>query len=178
MESVAVVPCPREKSRVIKNLYPLYEYDLSEFEALRFNEHGVLGSRESESWDSRSGKLDLWWEDEGQRFPFLIYRGEEPVGFCLVCRPAEPDEGIDNYLVEFFVVKSARGRGIGRRAASEIIGRFDGRWTLRVLPGNSAAARFWAATIEGMGEGLERREYVDEDAMNCVDFMFRKRGGA
>lgn len=175
MKRVSARPCAAEKSMIIRNLYPLYDYDLSQFEEGSINEFGILGSSQAASWEEKTRPLDIWWEDTAQRFPYVIYEDETPVGFCLVARPTTPSEGIDNYLVEFFVERKHRNSGIGRMAAKEIIGKYDGMWTLRVLPGNAAAWAFWRNTIAEMGKCVDYKEYIDEDNMNCINFMFREK---
>lgn len=175
MNNVFIVLCPPQKACIIKNLYPLYNYDLSEFEDVPYNEYGIPGSSKHKSWEEKNNKLDIWWKDKEQRFPYIIYRDKEPIGFCLVACPTKPDEDIDNYLVEFFIAKKHRNQGIGREIAKEIIKKFNGRWTLRVLPRNRNAYVFWQKTIKEIGNAIEYREYTDDDKMNCIDFKFKEK---
>lgn len=175
MDRVALEPCAAEKSMIIRNLYPLYDYDLAQYEDISINEFGVLGSSKSRSWEEKTRFLDIWWTDMAQRFPYVIYEDRTPVGFCLVACPVVPSEGIDNYLVEFFIERKHRNMGIGRAVAKEIMAKYDGMWTLRVLPRNAPAWAFWRKTIEETGNCVEYKEYIDEDNMNCINFKFREK---
>jgi predicted acetyltransferase len=50
--------------------------------------------------------------------------------------------GLDFRLCEFFVLRSLRGRGIGRAAAFAVFDRFRGSWEVEELRRNEPAGRF------------------------------------
>jgi predicted acetyltransferase len=52
-------------------------------------------------------------------------------------------------VAEFFVVRGARRRGVGTRAAHAVFGRFPGAWEVRVRKENVAAMAFWARAMDG-----------------------------
>ena len=58
-------------------------------------------------------------------------------------RRAEPDYR----LSEFFVVESARRRGVGRSAAELLLSRFAGEWEVCENEDNRAALNFWRRVI-------------------------------
>ncbi|PKL25766.1 MAG: hypothetical protein CVV47_03740 [Spirochaetae bacterium HGW-Spirochaetae-3] len=175
MNGPSLILCTPENSQIIKNLYPLYIYDLAEFEFKKFNDSGILGQSNCMNWDQKTKSLDLWWENTDERFPYIIYDNSEPIGFCLIACPTIPYEGIDNYLVEFFIAKTSRNKGIGRLIARKAIESLAGSWTLRVLPRNNDAYTFWKNTIHGFPVILEYDEYVDSDRMICFDFMIEAK---
>jgi len=47
-------------------------------------------------------------------------------------------------VAEFFVIRGARGRGVGAAAAHALLTAFPGRWEIRVSQTNILAKRFWA----------------------------------
>lgn len=56
------------------------------------------------------------------------------------------DDGVRD-MAEFFVARTARGRGVGARAARSLFERFGGHWEVRQTASNSAALAFWRNVI-------------------------------
>ena len=46
-------------------------------------------------------------------------------------------------VAEFFVIRGARGKGVGAAAAHALLAAFPGRWEIRVRQTNPLAKRFW-----------------------------------
>src|SRR4029078_3604489 len=71
------------------------------------------------------------------------------VGFAMIgLRPAVwMPAGTDACIAEFFVVRSARPRGVGEAAARRILCRWRGRWEITEVSGNAPAIAFWRRTI-------------------------------
>ena len=61
-------------------------------------------------------------------------------------------------MAEFFVLRSHRRAGVGRRAACLLWDRLPGRWVVRVPELNRAGIPFWAEAIRAYTGGafLER----------------------
>ena len=63
-------------------------------------------------------------------------------------------------MCEFFVVRAARGHGVGRAAADALFALYPGAWEIPFQEENAVAARFWrrvAAETAGEGVREERR---------------------
>ncbi len=123
---------------LLSNLLELYVHDLSEIFAVEIGADGRFGYE----------YLPLYWSEPEKRFAFLIRCGRGLAGFALVTRgsPASDDpEALD--LAEFFVLRSYRRSGVGRRAAFLLWNRLKGRWVVRVSEKNRAGLPFWEAII-------------------------------
>jgi len=124
---------------LLSNLLELYIHDLSEaFPAIELGADGRFG------YD----QLPLYWSEPEHRFPFLIRENGAVVGFVLAARgsPATDDPAVFD-VAEFFVLRSHRRSGVGRRAAFLLWDRLPGRWIVRVAKGNRGALPFWTGVI-------------------------------
>jgi predicted acetyltransferase len=131
-------------AELLSNLVQLYAYDLSTVFELE------LGSDGRYSYD----KLPLYWSQPETRFPLLIRRGKVLAGFALASRgsPASDDPDVFD-VAEFFVLRSYRRSGVGRKAAFLLWNRFPASWTVRVSEGNHSAQSFWSRIIEDYAGG-------------------------
>jgi predicted acetyltransferase len=143
--TVRLEPAPPAAAGLLANLLELYIHDLS-----AIYPHVALGE------DGRFGypELPLYWSEPGERFPYLIRRGERVAGFILAKRgsPASNDPQVLD-VVEFFVLSQYRRSGIGRDAALQLWQQLPGSWTVRVSAGNPAALDFWRRVIASATHG-------------------------
>jgi predicted acetyltransferase len=124
---------------------------------------GEVGHREPD-------QLFHWFGDPN-RFPLVILRSSEPVGFALVVRGAMgagPQRGaaaspqaraaIDYRMAEFFITRARRRLGIGATAVRLIFSRFTGRWEITEYLRNASAVSFWRRVVASYTRGnyLER----------------------
>jgi len=86
--------------------------------------------------------FELYWT-EPTRHPFRLEVDGRTAGFAFV-REMEPDL---RSIAEFFVLRSFRGKGVGRDAAVRLFDRFPGRWRVAQDAGNIPAQRFWRSVI-------------------------------
>jgi predicted acetyltransferase len=108
-----------QDAHIIKNLWPLYQHDVSEFDASKPNRHGLFGVDDSVTTLAEHSKsLDAWWKDPQSLFPYLILVNGYPAGFNLAAARSRLPESIqaDFVVHEFFVLHAYRGKGIGERA--------------------------------------------------------------
>ena len=128
------------------NVYPFYLHDLSAFD----NSYYTLDERGLRSPDHLPG-----WLEEDPDHPMIIVEAGRRVGFALVNRAPSPhlQPGMDFRMSEFFVLRSERGRGIGRRAVFALFDRFLGKWEIFELPRNAPAIRFWRVVIGAYRDG-------------------------
>jgi predicted acetyltransferase len=123
---------------VLTRLLELYLHDMSEIFPIEIRRDGRFG------YD----KLSLYWSEPGTHFPDFIRSGAQIAGFTLTTRgsPATADPQ-DLDLAEFFVLRSYRRAGIGRRAAFLLWNHLAGHWVVRVAEANRLGLLFWEATI-------------------------------
>jgi predicted acetyltransferase len=169
---VSVVASTPKTTYIIKNLYPLYLHDLSEFSGELPNEHGVIEPTPVRSLAEQSDVQNVWWTKPGVLFPFLIRVDGRPAGFCMVAAAPHVPEGVQYAIKEFFLLRPYRGRGIGRSAAVQALNDFRGKWEVQVLPANVPAHRFWLRTIGDYTSGRFRQSLEQGDGRAMQVFRF------
>ena len=129
---------------VVERLWQLYQHDLSEF---RHSAPGPDGT-------FAPGRLTSY-ADRPDRTAYLARLGEVPCGFALARGLAE---GKTRRMGEFFVTRSARGRGVAAELARRVVTAHPGRWDIPFQNENPRAASFWRRfATEVMTEVSERR---------------------
>ena len=88
--------------------------------------------------------LDVYWRDKGGVAYELICDGIS-AGFCLL--RAYPNEANLNDVGQFYVSKSFRGRGVGKKAFCLCTEMHPGKWLIRVLTENHGALNFWLGVV-------------------------------
>lgn len=136
--AVALEPVTRDSASTLGNLFELYAYDFSEHMPLRIKATG--------RFELTPG--DVWWTRDDHFAYFIKLRGEL-AGFALLragSRVTNAPEVMD--VAEFFVLRSIRGKGVGRLAVHALFRAFPGAWEVRVRRTNVAAMRFWSRVAE------------------------------
>jgi predicted acetyltransferase len=136
--AVILEPVTRDGASTLDNLFELYAYD--------FSEQMQLPLKASGRFELTPG--DVWWTRDDHYAYFIKVRGEL-AGFALVragSRVTNASEVMD--VAEFFVVRSIRGKGIGRVAAHGLFRAFPGAWEVRVRRTNVGAMQFWSRAAE------------------------------
>lgn len=130
---------------VLGNLLQLYIHDLSEaFPWVELGHDGRFGYPE----------LASYWAEPARRFAFLIKQADKVAGFALVTRGSPATEEPDVYdIAEFFVLRSFRRAGVGRRAALLLWKELTGAWTVRCSEANPSALTFWSRLITELTRG-------------------------
>lgn len=113
--------------------------------------------------------FDHYWQEPGERLPYLIEQDEKIVGFAFVRADPEPD--IDFQMAEFCILADHRRTGIGALATSILLHRHPGRWNLAAFRKNIPACIFWPRAITEAGaEDLE----AEAEGQN-IRFTFKIR---
>jgi predicted acetyltransferase/8-oxo-dGTP pyrophosphatase MutT (NUDIX family) len=129
-----------EERPVVHQLWQLYQHDLSEFR------HSAPGA------DGRfpPGRLASYDDRQGDRITYLARLGDVPCGFALV-------RGVgfeERQMGEFFVTRSARGRGTATAFATDVLRRHPGRWEIAFQEENPRAAAFWRRLAGDLLDGV------------------------
>jgi predicted acetyltransferase/8-oxo-dGTP pyrophosphatase MutT (NUDIX family) len=114
---------------VVEALWQLYQHDLSEFRHSAPGPDGTFASGRLTSYARRPG-----------RAAYVARLGSVPCGFALVRGLAD---GRTRRMGEFFVTRSARGRGVAKAFAREVVSAHPGRWEIPFQNENPRAAAFW-----------------------------------
>jgi predicted acetyltransferase/ADP-ribose pyrophosphatase YjhB (NUDIX family) len=129
---------------VVERLWQLYQHDLSEFR------HSAPGP------DGRfpPGRLPSYEGDgRGDHLTYLARLGEVPCGFALLRGVG----GEERVMGEFFVTRSARGRGTAAAFAADVLRRHPGRWEIPFQDENPRAAAFWRRLAGDVLHGVAER---------------------
>ena len=129
----------RDDREWIRTVYRDY---LSELSVAKSGLFPALGE-----WDARESEFLAGWFSDFRAFPFVILSERERCGFALVTRSIGGEAGPSHRLSEFFVVRSARRRGVGRAAATLIFQRFAGQWEIVEDDENRSALVFWRRVL-------------------------------
>ena len=155
---------------IIKNLWPLYQHEVSEFESsLVPNRHGLFGVDDSVSTlASHADEQDPWWKEPKSLFPYLILADGHPAGFNLIAGRAHVPDGLDaDFIVhEFFVLHPYRGKGVAERAAIAGFNMHRGRWAIVTWPTHTRAIAFWRRVVT---------RYVSSHSEDEVDLSWGRR---
>jgi predicted acetyltransferase len=118
---------------VLRNLFELYAHDFSEYVPLELNATGRFDA-----------PIDREWWTDHDRHAYFVRDGGKLVGFALVRKGSRvSDDGDVMDVAEFFVVRGARRKGIGVKAAHALFAAFPGAWEMRVRRANVPARAFW-----------------------------------
>lgn len=159
---------------VIKNLYPLYLYDLSEHFGRIPNAHGIYeDSDDFKTLHDQYEVQSIWWEKPDVLFPYLIFVDGIPAGFILIATPPYCNKGINYFVNEFFLIQSLRGKGIAEKAANIVFDQFKGKWELFTNPleKNIVGQKFWRKTIFNYTNGVYTE--IKEETYDGYKSVFR-----
>jgi predicted acetyltransferase len=147
---------------ILRNLYPLYLHDLSEFgDAYALDSQGV--------W--QPDYLPSWLSESEQVHPLLFRLDGLPVGFAFVAQAPFPymTQGRDYQLSEFFILRSQRRHGLGHRAALDVFNRFRGIWEVSQLRANAPAIAFWNRVLSEYTRGRFQQTLLHGEPAQVFD---------
>lgn len=122
-----LVQASKEYKNVIGNLMQLYMYDFSEYTKSDVEDDGLFAAYPD---------LEAYWKEENHKFSYVIRKDEKYVGFVLV-RFIESEERNYFSIVEFFIMKKYRRKGIGKVAVEQIFNLHKGRWEVYQMESNN-----------------------------------------
>lgn len=130
---------------VLERLWLMFSHDMSEFQQQLPRPDGTF----------RSERLHAALNDPDWA-GYLLTSGDHPVGLALV----RGLSGHRRVLNSFFVVRAARGTGLGLRAVRDVLAKHPGPWEVAFQDANAVAVRFWrrvATELAGDDWTEERR---------------------
>lgn len=106
------------------------------------------------------------------RAAFFIHAKGEICGFILVNMHTILAKNAHS-VAEFYVVPSARGKGVGENAAKLVFRKFPGNWEVAQMETNIPAIHFWRKTISAFTKGRYVETFVDSDTWRGPVQTFR-----
>ena len=128
---------------IAERFWQLFLHDLSEFRDSHPDADGAFKRRH----------LEPYLVPDPDRVAYVVHGSTGPVGLALVSGLTGDVRRFD----QFFIVRSQRGRGVGRAAAEATVGRFPGRWEVGFQNENPGAARFWRRLASEIGSNVQER---------------------
>jgi predicted acetyltransferase len=165
LQRVELVRVPVDDKSVLRNLLNLYLYDLSEFNGMDANEHGLY----------EYPRLDQYWYDDTCH-PLYIRVDGRLAGFVLVHHYDLLNER-RHVVSEFFVMRKYRRRGVGTKAARLVFEAFPGPWEVSELPENEPSQAFWRRVIATVTKGAYGETVVHGRPVQYFNYPTRSDAG-
>jgi aminoglycoside 6'-N-acetyltransferase I len=167
-------------SHIIKNLWPAYQHEVSEFGPLAHNRHGLFGADDSfTTLAEHTDALSPWWREPEALFPYVILVDGYAAGFNLIAARSRLPEGLDaDFIVhEFFVLHAYRGKGVAEKAAIDGFNMHRGKWEVVTYPPHGRAIAFWRRVISSYSSNQYSEDNVDHTWGRKVAWTFDNAQG-
>lgn len=149
--NVEAILATKENANIIKNMYPLYLYDLSEIYGNVPNEYGIYeeGIEPIKTLEEQYDIQNPWFEHPGILFPYITIVDNRLAGFCLVSTKQFAPKDVDYHVMEYFLLRPYRGRKIAEIAVKQIFSKHLGKWEVYTNPTskNVRGQKFWHKTV-------------------------------
>jgi predicted acetyltransferase len=152
-----------ESDRVwMAGVYREYLDDLAALSTGLFPILGEIGHREPD-------QVARWFGDR-HTVPLVILKADERVGFALIgSRAGAPDRPPTYRMIEFFIARASRRRGIGRTAVDLILNRFAGHWEITEYLRNPTAVSFWRRVVASYTRGRYEERVSNGEVRQSFD---------
>jgi predicted acetyltransferase/ubiquinone/menaquinone biosynthesis C-methylase UbiE len=109
--------------------------------------------------------LDAYWQEEGIRFPYLMYSDDDVAGFAMVRKERNHWE-----IAEFYVKPTFRRIGVGRICATALLNKYSGTWRIEFNRHNLPSRNLWKNLAEHLAEGTIKEDKAD-DSHDFIEFL-------
>lgn len=157
MSQFALIEATVENFALIEHMWPFYVYDLT-----RYCGH-KLGWQNPTEITFKNDNVSHYFQGTNAH-TFLILIEKEYVGFVNI-KQLEVVPEVDWYMNEFYIISKYQKHGIGQAVANEIFKKYNGEWSVGVLPENLPALHFWRKTINNYTQGLFHEEYMSKEQL-------------
>ena len=154
---IKLIKASTEHRHVIADLMQFYMYDFSIFTGSDVGPNGLFDNYPN---------LEEYWEEENQRFPYVIQKAEIYIGFVLVRIISTAGK---NYfsIAEFFIMRKYRLKGFGRTVAEQVFNLHKGEWEVYQMDVNKPAQEFWRKIIREYTGGLFSEKMENGRTIQC-----------
>lgn len=159
VNDITIIDATPSQEELYRNLVNLQFHDLSEFRDC----FDILDDGRFE-WNFEA----CFAEKNQQHHPLLIMLKEKIVGFLIF----SDYKGRHPYrLVEMFILRMYRKKGIGKKVIELIFENFKGKYHLDVSASNKAASSFWESLLEKNSNSIKQNPF-EEDGDKYVNYIF------
>ena len=138
-----------EYKGVIKNLMQFYIYDFTEYVSYDVGADGLF-----EAYPD----LESYFEEENQKFAYIIKKDGRYIGFVLVKSINSEDKTYFS-IAEFFIMKKYRRKGVGKAVAGLVFNLHNGEWEVYQKETNKPAYEFWKKVIAAYTKGQFKERF-------------------
>jgi len=159
---LALVDALPAQEDIYRNLVNLQFHDLSEFR---------------DNFDILEGGRFVWpfsacFESKNEKHhPLLILYKNKIVGFLIFSVFNGKKTNTEYYLVEMFILRMYRKKGIGKTVIQMIFDEFKGEYHLDIAEKNIAAIKFWEKLITVNSNKIDKKKFVEEGD-NYINYVF------
>ncbi len=152
----------RSSDRILGNLMEHYMHDMAEWFEFDSLEDGSYSYSTQQFWDEG---FDV----------FLAYADLIPIGFAIVGSAQQwIGDQTARDLVEFFVIRRYRRKGVGLVLAEHVWGLYPVKWVVRVFQHNLPALPFWRVAVSGYTSGAYDEDIHQVEGHPWSYFTFTK----
>jgi predicted acetyltransferase len=144
MSTPRLRPATTADRPALERLWLMFSHDLSGYRGIVPNPDGTF----------RSERLDAAF-DNPDRAAYVVMSGEHPIGFAIVRDLSQPVRVLNS----FFVVRGARGNGVGLRAIRDLVAIYPGKWEVAFQDENVTAVNFWRRVAAEMAGNAWTEEH-------------------
>ena len=141
--NLTLLQASKKHATVLQHLMQFYMYDFSVYTYHDVEESGLFALYPG---------LESYWDEEGNKFPYIIIKEDKYVGFALVKR-IETGERSYFSMAEFFILRKYRLAGMGKTIATQLFTIHKGPWEVCQMSDNKPAQLFWNRVIKSFTNG-------------------------
>ena len=147
MTNIRLQIIDKSHKEILRNLFNLYQHDLSKIDASLFPNVDQRGFYDYETVEEYFNHKAL----HDQLLVYLIICEGNVAGFCVITKAPYVKQGCDYCIQEFFIIGSYRKKGIASETCKVLFNKYPGRYCLEVLAGNIKAKFFWRKIADTIG---------------------------
>ena len=133
--NIQVIAVKTTEKELLKNLYSLYLYDLTQYDnKLNLSSNGLYEFQ----------ALDVFFEKNTLK-PYFIKVNRKLVGFLLLTGGGFSPEDSDWGIEDLFIIRSERRKGIASKTIRLIMDKYKGEYSIFQFQKNIESKKFWYA---------------------------------
>ena len=132
---------------------------------------------EMAGWGYKSPADYLAWFNEYLGRSYITWHdiecGGKKVGFYIIGQAPECHPDADYYIIQMYVKKEYRRRGLGKKAILDFISNHSGVYFLEIITNNATAHLFWADVFMSCGYDRAVLLYISHGEANVYQYGWK-----